>query len=257
MTLKNFRLDGRVALITGGSKGIGAASAMAFAEAGADVIISARNADSLNAFVPEIEKLGRRAAAIPCDVTKEEDLRALAEKSADALGSPPTILVNNAGGGGPNDPRSEDVANIEGQFRFNVAAPYLLTALLAPTMEKAGGGSVVNISSQAGVIAQKGFSAYGTAKAALIQMTRNLAHDYAPHIRVNAVAPGAVLTDALAPYLTDEAKAAMIAKTPLGRIAEADDVASAVLYLASPASSFMTGRTLVLDGGAEWTTWPY
>ena len=257
MTLDMFRLDGRVALITGSSKGIGAASALALAKAGADIIISARSEKGLNAFTPEIEKLGRKAVAIVCDVTKQDDVRALAAQSKDALGAPPTILVNNAGGGGPNNPRDNDVANLDGQFKFNVAAPYLLTTLLAPAMEDAGTGAVVNISSQAGIIAQKGFAAYGTAKAALIQMTRNLAHDYAPKIRINAVAPGAVLTDALAPYLTDETKNAMIANTPLGRIALAEDVAAAVLYLATPASRFMTGRTLVLDGGAEWTTWPY
>ena len=254
--LDRFRLDGKTALVTGASKGIGRASTYALADAGANIVLAARSQKDLDIVAQEVEKRGVRAATILCDTRKEEDLRALATKAKSAIDAP-TILINNAGGGGPNNPRTEDIDVLNQQFYFNAASPYLLTTLLAPGMEDAGGGVVVNISSQAGVIGQKGFAAYGTAKAALNQLTRNLAQDYAPLIRINSVAPGAVMTDALAPYVTDETRAKMEDKTPLGRIAEPEEVASTVLYLASSASQFMTGRTLVLDGGAEWTTWPF
>ena len=257
MSIKEmFRLDGEVALVTGAGKGIGRASALALAEAGADVVLAARTKSDLDAVATEIGALGRKAIAIPTDMLVEDSVRALARNATSSIGAP-TILVNNAGGGGPNDPRTDDLEAFEAQFHFNVGSAYLLTSLLAPGMEAAGRGAVVNISSQAGVIAQKGFAAYGTAKAALIQMTRNLAHDFAPAIRINAVAPGAVKTDALLKYLNADTEKLMADRTPLARLAEADDVAAAVLYLAAPASGFMTGRTLVLDGGAEWTTWPF
>ncbi|MEM9013692.1 MAG: glucose 1-dehydrogenase [Pseudomonadota bacterium] len=254
--LDRFRLDGEIALVTGGSKGIGRACAHALADAGADIIVASRTQADLEIVVGELEAKGRRAIAVPTDMGDIDAIRALYGAAKEKLGAP-TIVINNVGGGGPNDPRAQDIDNFEAQFHFNVANAYLLTALAAPGMEEAGRGAVINISSQAGVIAQKGFAAYGTAKAAMIQMTRNLAHDYAPTIRINAIAPGAVKTDALMKYLNDETEKLMADKTPLARLAEAEDVAAAALYLASPASSYMTGRTLVLDGGAEWTTWPF
>ncbi|MEM9706117.1 MAG: glucose 1-dehydrogenase [Pseudomonadota bacterium] len=254
MLTNAFRVDGDIALITGGGRGIGRACANLLADAGAKIIIAARTKSELDRVVDEIKDRGHEASAIICDASDNDAVRALPEQCAAAFG-PPTILINNVGGGGPNDPRAQDIDAFEAQFHFNVGVAYLLSTLVAPNMDERG--AIVNIASQAGVLAQKNFSAYGTAKAAMIQMTRNLAHDYAPNIRVNAIAPGAVKTDALMKYLNAETEELMRAKTPLGRLAEAEDVASSALFLASPASSFMTGKTLVLDGGAEWTTWPF
>ena len=122
-------------------------------------------------------------------------------------------------------------------------------------MREAGGGAVVNISSTAARYAQKHFSAYGAAKAALNQMTRNLAQDFAPHLRINAVEPGSIRTDALAPFLTPEREASMLERTPLARLGEVEDIAAAVLFLASPASAWITGKILGVDGGAEAPIW--
>jgi 7-alpha-hydroxysteroid dehydrogenase len=131
---------------------------------------------------------------------------------------------------------------------------YTLTRAAIPAMRD--GGSVINITSAAARYAQRSFSSYGTAKAALTQLTRLLAQDFAPAIRVNAIAPGPVVTEALAKFLTPEVRAAMETRTPLGRLGTVEDVACAAVFLASPASSWMTGKTLELDGGAEATVWP-
>ena len=168
-----------------------------------------------------------------------------------------TLLVNNAGGAAPNDPLHTSSRDFDDVLHFNVTVAFALSAKCAPHMQKAGGGAIVNISSSASRYSQKHFSAYGTAKAALNQMTRLLAADFAPHIRVNAIAPGAILTDALAPYLDEAATAKMIGLTPLHSMGMPADIAAAALYLASPAARWITGKILEVDGGAESSTWPY
>ena len=141
-------------------------------------------------------------------------------------------------------------------FRFNVSSAYELTRLCVPHMRAAGGGNIVNISSGAARYAQPYFSAYGTAKAALSHLTRLLAHDFAPDIRVNAIAPGPIMTAALDRALPANMREGMIKNTPLKCLGVVEDISAAALYLASPASGWVTGKILEVDGGAESSVWP-
>ena len=193
---ESFSLAGRVAIVTGAGKGIGRACALALAQAGADVALAARTAADLEAVASEIRALGCRALVVPTDVSDEAALDTLVACVLADLG-PVSLLVNNAGGAGPNDPRKMRGEDFSRVLAWNVTPAYLLIQKTAAAMREAGGGAVVNISSAAARYAQKRFSAYGAAKAALNQMTRNLAQDYAPHIRINAIEPGTIETDAL------------------------------------------------------------
>lgn len=245
-----FSLEGQVAVVTGAGKGIGRACAIALAQAGADVALAARTASDLEQVAQAIRALGRRAIVVPGDVNDAAALDTLVQRTVAELGKI-TILVNNAGGAGPNDPRSMSGADFAGVLAWNVVPAYLLIQKAAPAMRAAGGGAVVNISSMAARLAQKHFSAYGAAKAALNQMTRNLAQDFAPHLRINAIEPGAIRTDALAAYLTPEIESGLVRATPLGSLGETEDIAAAVVYLASPAARWVTGKILGVDGGCE------
>lgn len=250
-----FRLDGRVALVTGAGRGIGRAIALAFAAAGADVAVAARTRADLETLAAEVAVLGRRALVLPCDLSQSAAAGPLVEGCVAGLGRL-DVLVNNAGGAGPNDPLRTTPEQFLKTLEWNVLPAYAVTRLAVPHLRAGGAGSVINITSAAARYAQRSFSGYGTAKAALTQLTRLLAQDFAPAVRVNAIAPGPVVTDALARYLTPEVRSAMESRTPLARLGTAEDIAAAALYLASPASSWMTGKTLELDGGAEATVWP-
>lgn len=252
---ERFRLDGKVALVTGAGRGIGRAIALACAAAGADVALVARTRSDLDSLASEVTARGRRAAVLPCDVARTEELETVVARCVAELGRL-DVLVNNAGGTGPNDPLRTSPAKFLQALEWNVLPAYTLTRAAVPAMRDGGGGSVINITSAAARYAQRSFSSYGTAKAALTQLTRLLAQDFAPAIRVNAIAPGPVVTEALAKFLTPEVRSAMETRTPLGRLGTVEDIASAALFLASPASSWMTGKTLELDGGAEATVWP-
>lgn len=253
--LQRFRLDGSVVLITGAGRGIGRAIALACAEAGADIVCSARSLDEVESVAEQARALGRRALALACDVTDAEQRRVLVHNAHAHMGRL-THLVNNAGGGGPNDPLELPPERFSELLEFNVTSAYALSQLCVPLMREAGGGNIVNISSVAARYAQRHFSAYGTAKAALNQLTRLLAQDFAPQVRVNAVAPGPTLTDALAGVMPDAMREVMERNTPLGCLGEPSDMAAAVLFLASPASRWITGRILDVDGGADATVWP-
>ncbi len=254
--LERFSLKGQVAIVTGAGRGIGRAIALAFAEAGAKVVCASRTLTEVQAVAEEVRKTGGEALAIACDVTDEAQLDALVARTLEAFGCI-TVLVNNAGGSGPNDPLKTSTRAFESVYRFNVTTAFALTTRCAPAMQRAGGGAVINISSSAARYAQKNFSAYGSAKAAMNQMTRLLAADFAPLIRVNAIAPGAILTSALAPCLDEEATARMLSLTPMKTMGMPEDIAAAALYLASPAARWLTGKVLEVDGGAESSTWPY
>ena len=252
---ERFRLDGKVALVTGAGRGIGRAIALACAAAGADVAVVARTRNDLESLAAEIAAGGRRAAVFPCDVARTDELENVVARCVAELGRL-DVLVNNAGGTGPNDPLRTSPAKFLQALEWNVLPAYALTRAAVPAMREGGGGSVINITSAAARYAQRSFSSYGTAKAALTQLTRLLAQDFAPAIRVNAIAPGPVVTEALERFLTPEVRAAMETRTPLGRLGTVEDIACATVFLASPASSWMTGKTLELDGGAEATVWP-
>ena len=251
MVLDRFRVDGKVAVVTGAGRGIGAGSALALAEAGADVVLSARSADQLEEVARRVEALGRRAYVVPADAMDLAAVAALADRAYDELGRL-DVVVNNVGGTIPNALLDTDPAYLEEAFHFNVSTAHALTRAAVPQMLKNDGGSIVNVTSVVGRVAGRGYLAYGTAKAALAHYTRLAAQDLSPTIRVNAVAVGSVMTSALEFVASDEATMhEMTTKTPLGRVGEVEDVAAAVLYLSSRAGGFVTGKVLEVDGGLQ------
>lgn len=252
--MDGFRLDGQVALITGAGRGIGRAIALAFAEAGADVVCAARTAAQVEDTASQARKLGVRAHASTCDVADETARAALVAEALETMGKL-SVLVNNAGGAGPNNPMKMSAEAFAGVLNWNVVPAYDFTGLCVPHFHAAGGGSVINISSMAGRLRQRGFSAYGSAKAALTHLTRLLAQDFAPTVRVNAIEPGAIMTDALASVMDDQQKDHLVKTTPLGRLGQPEDIAAAAVYLASPAAAWVTGKVLEVDGGVEAPQW--
>jgi 7-alpha-hydroxysteroid dehydrogenase len=249
--LERFTIPGQVAIVTGAGRGIGAASALALAEAGADVVLTARTEEQLQLVAKQIEDMGRRAVVLPMDVNDTDGLGALVEAATGQLGRL-DIVVNNAGGSMPQPLLDTSDRSFEKAFHFNVTTAFALTKFAVPAMLDSGGGSIVNISSAMGRLTDRGFAAYGTAKGALIQLTRLTASDLAPRIRVNAIAVGSVATSALEIVLTDDnLRTEMEQKTPLRRLGEPEEIAAAVLYLSSPAGAFITGKVLEVDGGIE------
>ena len=250
MILDKFRLDDKVAVITGGGRGLGAAIALAFAEVGADVVIASRTQSELDAVAEKVHASGRRAHTVAADLARPEVTAELAGQAVEAFGRL-DIVVNNVGGTMPNTLLTTSTKDLKDAFTFNVVTAHALTVAAVPLMlEHSGGGSVINISSTMGRLAARGFAAYGTAKAALAHYTRLAALDLCPRIRVNAIAPGSILTSALDVVASnDELRKPMEKVTPMRRLGDPDDIAAAAVYLASPAGSFLTGKTLEVDGG--------
>lgn len=257
MILDRFRLDGRVAVVTGAGRGIGAGAALALAEAGADVVLSARTEAQLKDVATRIEDLGRRAVVVPADLMDLDAVAGLARAAYDELGRL-DVVVNNVGGTIPNAFLDTTPDYLEEAFHWNVSTAHALTRAAVPLMlEHADGphgsaGSVITISSVLGRLAGRGYLAYGTAKAALAHWTRLAARDLDPHIRVNGIAVGSVMTSALEFVAShEETKQAMESVTPLRRIGEVEDIAATVLFLASPAGGYLTGKVLEVDGGLD------
>ena len=252
MILDRFSLEGRVAIVSGAGKGIGRGIAIGFAEAGADVVCAARTASDIEAVAREVRALGRRAIAVPTDVMQTAQLEALVAAAVDEFGHL-DVLVNNAGGTPPRPAMHTSESFFETALRFNVTQAFLLTKLAARQMvDTAGEGAVVNISSRSSDMVQTSFVAYAAGKAALNMMTRNIAAELAPLVRVNAISVGGVATDALEMVLTDDnLRAQFEANTPMRRPGTPEDIACAALYLASPASSWVTGKIFQVDGGTE------
>ena len=254
MMLDRFRMDDKVAIVTGAGRGIGAATAVGLAEAGADVVISSRTAEQLDAVAARIEGAGRRVVAVPANLNDLDAVASLVDHARDTFGRL-DLVVNNVGGTMPQSFMDTTAKVMEDAFHFNVATAHALLRAAVPLMVEGGGGSAVNISSAMGRLAGRGFVAYGTAKAALAHYTRLSAMDLAPRIRVNAIAVGSVATSALDIVMQiDEMRTAMEDATPLHRIGDPADIAAAVVYLASDAGSYITGKVIEVDGGTEAPT---
>ena len=251
--LDSFAVPGQVAIVTGAGRGLGAATAVALAEAGSDVLISARTADQLAEVAAKIEAVGRRVVVVPADLSDLDAVAGLAQTAYDELGRIDTV-VNNVGGTFPRGFLETSPRFLTEAFSFNVATAHALTRAAVPLMLKSPDGeqSVVTISSMMGRTADRGYVAYGTAKAALAHWTKLAAFDLAPKIRVNGIYVGSIMTSALEfvagqPEMMNQ----METKTPLGKVGDPDDIAAAVLYLASPAGKYVTGKLLEVDGGIQ------
>ena len=249
-----LNLDHYVAIVTGGGNGIGAASCKLLAQHGAIVVVADLKLDAAQKVANEIKTQGFQAIAVECNVLNDDDLVRLVETTVKQYHKI-NILVNNAGGGGAGreSPEHLSVEQFARTFQLNVFSGWRLSQLCAPYMKQAGLGSIINISSMSSINKSPAISAYASSKAAINHMTANLAFDYGPEIRINAVGPGAIRTDALASVLTPDIEQRMLAHTPLQRLGEADDIAGAVLYFAAPISKWVSGQVLFVNGGGVQT----
>ncbi|GAA1134803.1 SDR family oxidoreductase [Nocardioides aquiterrae] len=254
--LDRFAITDQVAIVTGAGRGLGAATAVALAEAGADVLISARTERQLERVAEQVRATGRRCLVVPADLSDLDAVAGLAQAAYDEFGRLDTV-VNNVGGTFPTEFLKTSNEFLNEAFSFNVTTAHALTRAAVPLMLKDSDKqkSVVTISSMMGRTADRGFIAYGTAKAALAHWTRMAAQDLAPRIRVNGIYVGSIMTSALE-YVAGqpELMSQLETKTPLGRVGEPEDIAAGVLYLASPAGQYVTGKLLEIDGGIQQPT---
>jgi gluconate 5-dehydrogenase len=253
-----FRLDGRRALITGGSRGLGRAMAQAFAEAGADLVLLGRDPDSLARARDELRALGRRVDVLAADVGSGPGAEAACARALAEHG-PVDVLVNNVGGRREDVPtESMPLETWQRLFDLNLTGAVACTKVIGGAMLARRWGRVINVASIAGQVAFRGITGrhYETAKAALIGFTKAVAADWAPFgVTVNAIAPGAFLTDPNRRWFGErpDFRADVVGRVPLGRLGEPHEIGPLALYLAGEASAYMTGQVLVLDGG--YTLW--
>jgi NAD(P)-dependent dehydrogenase (short-subunit alcohol dehydrogenase family) len=246
-----FDLTGRNALVTGASRGIGQAIAVALAEHGADVALNSRNAEALEKVAAEIEQRGRRAVVAPADVTDRAAVDGMVDAAVAGLGGL-DILVNNAGGTAFMVPFTDlRFAGWEKVMRLNVDSAVHVLQSVAPHLLRTGRASVINVASVAGLTATPALAPYGASKAALISLTKSLAVEWATAgVRVNALCPGWTATELNRNlWENEQASAGLLATVPMGRWGRAEEMAGPAVFLASDASSFMTGQVLVVDGG--------
>lgn len=248
MSQPSFRLDGQVALVTGAGRGLGRGCALALAAAGAEVIALSRTGPELVSLVAEIEATGGRARALICDVTDGAAVRAAIEGLAKL-----DVLVNNAGSNRPQPFLEVDEETLDRLLTLNLRAAFVVAQAAARVMARGGGGAIVHMSSQMGHVGGRGRTVYCATKHAIEGLTKAMAIDLAPYrIRVNAVAPTFVETPLTRPFFDDPAfKADVLDRILCGRLARVEEVAAAVVYLASPAAAMVTGTSLLVDGG--WT----
>ena len=251
MSIERFSLAGKVALVTGASRGIGRGIALGFAEAGADVAVAARSEADLETLAKEIDSLGRRAISITADVTERADIEAMIDRTVDELGGL-DILVNNAGG-------TRFMAPVVGlrpdgwskALALNLDSVFHGTQLAAQQMVERGGGSIIQISSVAGIEGAESLSYYSAAKGGVRLFTQAVAKELAQSgVRVNSIAPGWIATALNEPLRADPGgREFAVSMVPMGRFGEVDEIVGAAIFLASDAASFVTGTTLVVDGG--------
>lgn len=255
MTNALWDLSGKVALVTGGAAGIGRASVQMLAEAGARVMIADLNEETARHTAQELSAAtGRDVASVVCNILEDEQLKGAVDATLETFGRI-NILVNNAGGGGGGQEAPENITvdDFARDFQLNVFAAWRLGQLVVPHMTEDGYGSIINITSMSSVNKSPAMSGYAASKAALNHMGANLAHDYGPVVRINAVGPGATRTAALDSVLTPEIEQRMLAHTPIKRLGEPEDIAGAVLYFAAPIATWVSGQTLFVNGGGEQT----
>lgn len=250
MSLDIFNLSGKVALVTGGSKGLGKAMARGLVEAGADIVISSRHEDELRAALDDIlQGTGRRGHCVVADMARRADVDRLAQAALEQMGRV-DILVNNAG---TNVPQAIDQIRDDDWDRvleINLSSVMVLTRALVPQMKARRWGRVIHISSVMGFVSKEGRGTYSATKSALLGLTRASALDLGPHgITVNCIAPGPFLTDLPLSVLSDKEKQEFAAWTALGRWGDPKELVGPILLLASDAGTYITGSTLVVDGG--------
>lgn len=253
--MKLFDMTGQTAVVTGSSRGIGLAIAHALADAGANVVVSSRKADACDAAVEQIKAAGGNAVAVPANISRREELENLIEQTHKHFGPVNAMICNAASNPyfGPSSGMSDEV--FSKVMQNNVLSNHWLSQLVYPDMKAAGGGAIVIVSSIGGLKGSKEIGLYCISKAADMQLARNLAVEWGPdNIRVNCIAPGLIKTDfARALYEDPQRKAAAEAAYPLRRLGEPDDIAGAAVLLASRAGAFLTGQTIVVDGGITVT----
>lgn len=246
-----FSLEGKVALITGSTKGIGKAIAHRMAEQGAKVVISSRNQDACDEVAAELRAQGLEAIGVACNINYQEQLENLAKTANDEFGKVDILVCNAALN--PFFGPSQDIPDeaFDKVMHANIGSVHRLCKLIIPGMAEAGGGAVIIVSSIGGLKGTDALGAYAISKAADMQIARNLAVEWGPkNVRVNCIAPGLVRTDfARALWENPEIYADTVSKYPLRRIGEPDEIAGAAVLLASDAGSFTTGQTIVIDGG--------
>ncbi|MCX5999635.1 MAG: SDR family NAD(P)-dependent oxidoreductase [Chloroflexi bacterium] len=245
-----FSLEGKVAIVTGSGRGIGKATALQLADAGADVVVLARTAADIEKTADEIRARGRRALAVPTDVRASDQVASMVKKALDTFGRV-DVLVNNAGASFPLATLQLSEGAWDALVRENLKTPYLCCKAVAEAMMKQGGGSIVNISSTEGLRAFATNAAYAAAKAGVISLTHSLAVEWAQYkIRVNCICPGFIANPLMPQALEqDKSLAEKLARVPMKHVGQPEDIGAGVIYLASDAAKYVTGAVLIIDGG--------
>jgi len=250
MILDAFSLQGKVAIVTGSGRGIGKGIALAFAEAGADAVCVGRTLSAIEATAAEARRAGHRALAIACDVTDSQQVESMVAQTVQEMGHV-DILVNNAGGSTFCPAMKTSEKRWDAVVRLNLTAAFFCTKSVAKHMLEQKSGSIINISSGDSQVPAPGMVAYAAAKAGINSMTKTLAWELAPHVRVNCILPGAIETEGSGPVLAPVI-GKLLAGTPRKRMGTPRDIAMAAIFLASPAADFITGKKLEVDGGLEF-----
>ncbi len=245
-----MRLKGKVAIVTGSTSGMGRATAELFAREGAKVVVTGRNEERAKEVVDKIKAEGNEAIYIVADMTKLEDVKMIFDKTMEAYGTV-DILFNNAGMLSITPLMNLSLKEWEDTFRVNVTAPLHLAQLVTPLMKEKGKGIIINTSSVAGAHAHHGMAAYVSSKHALSGLTKSMAWELGPEVRVNAILPGAIMTAMVESVGGDAAVKHLVEGSPLKKSGQPDEIATVALFLATDESSFVTGQLLRVDGGID------